>query len=184
MGVIENDNDISGEKSEPEHHHHHNNETTAAITNGTIVSTSTEDHRRLENGVGEVQQQAAPLIISADITSNNQHNSSVASDTCDMASLEILKRRDMYPIKSTVCDDDKCLSIIDQLPILNGEYVQFVGPSGKLNDEILLLTNYRLFLLMHDSTAFVNIPIMLVESIECRDIVHIYIYLKVAKTVR
>jgi myotubularin-related protein 3/4 len=49
---------------------------------------------------------------------------------------------------------------------------------------VLLLTNYRLFLLMHDSTSFINVPVMLVESIEVKDIFFIYIYLKVAKTIR
>jgi hypothetical protein len=58
------------------------------------------------------------------------------------------------------------------------------GPSGKTNDEILLITNYRIFLLMHNGTSFINVPILLVESIEIRENILIYIYLKNAKTLR
>lgn len=37
---------------------------------------------------------------------------------------------------------------------------------------------------MHNGTSFINVPIMLVESIEIRENILIYIYLKNAKTLR
>jgi hypothetical protein len=61
---------------------------------------------------------------------------------------------------------------------------KLIGPSGKQNEEILLVTNFRLFLLMHDSTSFINVPLMLIESIEIKEIFYIYIYLKNVKSLR
>ena len=56
-------------------------------------------------------------------------NNSNSTDHCDMTSLEILNKchLDLFPKKKTICDDVQCMSIVDQLPILNGEYIQFIG---------------------------------------------------------
>ncbi|CAF0916960.1 unnamed protein product [Brachionus calyciflorus] len=118
----------------------------------------------------------------------------------DMTSLEILKQchLDIYPKKTPVCDDETLLkAFIDTVCILSGEYICFIGPSGKMNDEILVVTNYRLFLLMTDHSntsinspnksefkSFINVPIMIIETIEIKEIVFIYVYLKNAKTIR
>jgi myotubularin-related protein 3/4 len=40
------------------------------------------------------------------------------------------------------------------------------------------------FLLMHESISFINVPIMLVESLEIKEIFYLYVYLKNAKTLR
>ena len=37
---------------------------------------------------------------------------------------------------------------------------------------------------MHDSTSFINVPLMLIETIEIKEIFYIYIYLKNVKTLR
>ena len=37
---------------------------------------------------------------------------------------------------------------------------------------------------MHDSTSFINVPLMLIESIEIKEIFYIYIYLKNVKSLR
>lgn len=103
-----------------------------------------------------------------------------------MTSLEILNKchLDLFPKKKTICDDVDCMRIVDQLPILNGEYIHFIGPSGRKNEDILLVTNFRVFLLMHESISFINVPIMLVESLEIKEIFYLYVYLKNAKTIR
>jgi hypothetical protein len=56
-------------------------------------------------------------------------NNSNSTDHCDMTSLEILNKchLDLFPKKKTICDDVQCMSIVDLLPILNGEYIQFIG---------------------------------------------------------
>ena len=65
--------------------------------------------------------------------SNETRNKSI--DQCDMTSLEILNKchLDLFPKKKTICDDVNCMRIVDQLPILNGEYIHYIG-------EILIIT--------------------------------------------
>ena len=60
-------------------------------------------------------------------------NTSNSTDHCDMTSLEILNKchLDLFPKKDIVCDDVNCMSVVEQLPILNGEYIQFIGESKK-----------------------------------------------------
>lgn len=124
---------------------------------------------------------------------NNLHNDSNIAilNTNDMNSFESLNKCHLvlFPKKSPVCDDEQCMQkVVDRVPILSGEYICFIGPSGKLNEDILVLTNYRLLLLSLDSAnefkSFVNVPIMLIELIEIREIFFIYAYLKNAKTIR
>jgi hypothetical protein len=121
------------------------------------------------------------IVIDYDINLSNNTN-----DQCDMTSLEILNKchLDLFPKKSPVCDDDGYLKFVSKLPMLSGEYVQFIGSSGKLNNDPFIITNFRLFFLSHDLNSFINVPLMLVEYIEVKEIVYIYIYLKVAKTIR
>jgi len=121
------------------------------------------------------------IVVDYDINLSNNTN-----DQCDMTSLEILNKchLDLFPKKSPVCDDDGYMKFVSKLPMLSGEYVQFIGSSGKLNNDPFIITNFRLFFLSHDLNSFINVPLMLVESIEVKEIVYIYIYLKVAKTIR
>lgn len=60
-------------------------------------------------------------------TKSNERNISI--DQCDMTSLEILNKchLDLFPKKKTICDDVNCMRIVDQLPILNGEYIHYIG---------------------------------------------------------
>ncbi len=76
------------------------------------------------------------------------------------------------------------LHLLTFLSNLASLFLQFPGPSGKQNEDILLATNFRIFLLMHESVSFINVPIMLVESIEIKEILFLYVYLKNAKTIR
>ncbi len=58
------------------------------------------------------------------------------------------------------------------------------GRSGKLNEDILVLTNYRLFLSLNNETSFINFPIMLIDTIEVKEIFYIHVYLKNIKTIK
>jgi hypothetical protein len=53
-----------------------------------------------------------------------------------------------------------------------------------LNEDVVVLTNYRLFLLLNNETSFVNIPIMLIEFVEIKEMFCIYVYLKNVKTAK
>jgi len=62
----------------------------------------------------------------------NHLNTSNSTDHCDMTSLEILNKchLELFPKKDMVCDDVNCKSFIEQLPILHGEYIQFIGKTA------------------------------------------------------
>ena len=64
-----------------------------------------------------------------ELNNSTNLNNSNSTDHCDMTSLEILNKchLDLFPKKQTVCDDVNCMAIVEQLPILNGEYIQFIG---------------------------------------------------------
>lgn len=146
--------------------------------------------------------ESKPAIDSQGKTDDLDESLSVESpkNSHDMINLEILNKCHLliFPKKNPVCDDDSLMrTFSDIVPILSGEYICFVGPSGKFNHEILVITNYRLFLLMNDSldssalnhdasdyNSFINVPIMIIESIEIREILYIYVFLKNAKTIR
>lgn len=146
--------------------------------------------------------ESKPAIDSQGKTDDMNESMSVESpkNSHDMVNLEILNKCHLliFPKKNPVCDDDSMMRTFSEtVPILSGEYICFVGPSGKNNQEILVLTNYRLFLLMNDSLdtgtpskptfdfkSFINVPIMIIESIEIREILYIFVYLKNAKTIR
>ena len=106
-------------------------------------------------------------------------------DHCDMASMEIVNNpyMEIFPKQSTKYDDKSLEGTTDLFPILDGEYIYYMGYSGK-SDEIFAITNFRIFLLMHKRTSFINVPLMLIESIEFKEIFYIYVYLKYAKTLR
>jgi hypothetical protein len=61
--------------------------------------------------------------------SNLNGSCNLSIDQCDMTSLEILNKchLDLFPKKKTTCDDVDCMRVVEQLPILNGEYIQFIG---------------------------------------------------------
>ena len=66
------------------------------------------------------QISSSPLIV---------ENSSTNGHLNDMTSVEILNKchLDFFPKKQAVCDDEICASIVEQIPILHGEYIQFIG---------------------------------------------------------
>lgn len=78
----------------------------------------------------------------------------------------------------------KCIELWMKYFIFGFVIMMKTGPSGKQNKDILLATNFRIFLLMHESVSFINVPIMLVELIEIKEILCLYVYLKNAKTIR
>lgn len=151
--------------------------------------TTTQQHNTNdESSVGsDGPNPSLVAAAAADYDINISNNSATSNnDQCDMTSLEILNKchLDLFPKKSPVSDDELCLRFVAKLPTLSGEYVQFVGYSGKLNNDPLIITNFRLFFLNHDCTSFINVPLMLIESIEVKEIIFIYINLKIAKTIR
>ena len=73
--------------------------------------------------------------------SNLNGSCNLSIDQCDMTSLEILNKchLDLFPKKKTTCDDVDCMRIVEQLPILNGEYIQFIGTVMAFFDYLISL---------------------------------------------
>ncbi|XP_061119175.1 myotubularin-related protein 3-like isoform X1 [Conger conger] len=68
-----------------------------------------------------------------------------------------------------------------QVPFLElqGEVTHFVGQA---EDAVIAMSSYRLHIRFKESV--VNVPLMLIESVECRDILHLHIVCKDCKVVR
>ena len=83
---------------------------------------------------------------------------------------------ELYPKQVLESEDD---TLVVPFPPLCGESVQFLGRTA---DGVAALSNFRFFVRYNDS--FVNIPLGLIDSIECRDIFYLYIYCKDARSIR
>jgi hypothetical protein len=111
-------------------------------------------------------------------------------DQYDITSIEILNKchSELYPKKEAIIDDnnDDINNLINLLniPLLSGEYIQFVSKCGKLNEDLIIITNYRLLNILNNTSSFINLPLMQIDYIEIKDILYIYVYLKNSKTIR
>ncbi|XP_074640292.1 phosphatidylinositol-3,5-bisphosphate 3-phosphatase MTMR3-like [Tubulanus polymorphus] len=92
------------------------------------------------------------------------------------SSLEYVQAREIYPQRETI-SDDKSLQI--PFPPLVGENVTYLG---RTSDGTITLSNFRLLVCYADS--FINIPLGLIEMIECRDIFFLHVYCKDARVIR
>ena len=99
------------------------------------------------------------------------------SSGSDENTLEPLYVSEAYP-KKPIQYDEEGLRIPFQE--LHGESIEHLGRTG--TDGVIALSNYRLFVLHKDS--FINIPVGIVESVEYRDIFHMHVFCKDARTLR
>ena len=77
-------------------------------------------------------------------------------------------------------DDDSLATIDPPFNVLPGEYLTHVG---QINDGVVIaLSDFRVFIRYHNS--FVNVPLGLIDTIECRDIFYLLIYCKDAHSIR
>ena len=100
------------------------------------------------------------------------------SSSCggEQASLEHILASELYPKKSMKTEDP---SLAVPYPILPGESVEYLG---KTADGVIALSNFRL--LAKHGTVVMNIPLALIDTIECRDIFFLYVYCKDARSFR
>ncbi|XP_057175733.1 myotubularin-related protein 3 isoform X1 [Triplophysa rosa] len=66
-------------------------------------------------------------------------------------------------------------------PLLNGERVEYEGATGG-PPSVVTLTNYRLHIRTQDD--IINVPVQLVESVECRDMTQLHLTCKDCKVIR
>ena len=94
-------------------------------TTTTITTAATANHNKNNINLSLNEKKPNTLNETASFILNNSNS----TDHCDMTSLEILNKchLDLFPKKEMICDDDNSKSVIEQLPILNGEYIHFIG---------------------------------------------------------
>ena len=90
--------------------------------------------------------------------------------------MEHILASELYPKKPMVCDVEGLA--IPYQPIC-GESILFLG---KTAEGSVALSNFRLFL--RYPTSIANVPLTLIDTIECRDIFFLYVYCKDARMFR
>ncbi|PKK18432.1 hypothetical protein A306_00000115 [Columba livia] len=91
-------------------------------------------------------------------------------------SLECIQANQIFPRKQLIREDENL-----QVPFieLHGESTEYVG---RAEDAIIALSNYRLHIKFKES--IVNVPLQLIESVECRDIFQLHLTCKDCKVIR
>lgn len=91
-------------------------------------------------------------------------------------SLECIQANQIFPRKQLIREDENL-----QVPFqeLHGESTEFVG---RAEDAVISLSNYRLNIKYKES--FINVPLQLMESVECRDPFQVHLTCKDCKVIR
>uniref|UniRef100_A0A671RYI9 phosphatidylinositol-3,5-bisphosphate 3-phosphatase n=1 Tax=Sinocyclocheilus anshuiensis TaxID=1608454 RepID=A0A671RYI9_9TELE len=90
--------------------------------------------------------------------------------------LECIQANQIFPRKPPVLDDE---DLQVPYPELHGEYTKYVG---RAEDAIIAMSSYRLHIKFKESV--VNVPLQLIESVECRDMFQMHITCKDCKVIR
>ncbi|XP_078680915.1 phosphatidylinositol-3,5-bisphosphate 3-phosphatase MTMR3-like [Branchiostoma floridae x Branchiostoma belcheri] len=94
----------------------------------------------------------------------------------EQMSLVHVQASELFPKKS-LNSEDGTLQV--PFPELSGESVEYLG---RTSDGIIAISNFRLLLRFKDS--FVNVPLMLIESVEIRDLFQLYVCCKDVRSFR
>ncbi|XP_076020828.1 phosphatidylinositol-3,5-bisphosphate 3-phosphatase MTMR3 isoform X2 [Genypterus blacodes] len=91
-------------------------------------------------------------------------------------SLECIQANQIFPKKSPVLEEE---NMQVPFPQLHGEFTEYVG---RAEDAIIAMSNYRLHIKFKESV--VNVPLQLMECVECRDMFQLHVTCKDCKVVR
>ncbi|XP_053324529.1 myotubularin-related protein 3 [Spea bombifrons] len=97
-------------------------------------------------------------------------------DEESQSSLECIQANQIFPRKQLIREDESL-----QVPFqeLHGESTEYVG---RAEDAVISLSNYRLNIKFKES--FINVPLQLIESVECRDPFQVHLTCKDCKVIR
>ncbi|XP_069616212.1 phosphatidylinositol-3,5-bisphosphate 3-phosphatase MTMR3 isoform X1 [Ranitomeya imitator] len=97
-------------------------------------------------------------------------------DEESQSSLECIQAYQIFPRKQLIREDENL-----QVPFqeLHGESTEFVG---RAEDAIISLSNYRLNIKFKESS--INVPLQLIESVDCRDPFQLHLTCKDCKVIR
>lgn len=91
-------------------------------------------------------------------------------------SLECIQANQIFPKKSPVLEEE---NMQVPFPELHGEFTEYVG---RAEDAIIAMSNYRLHIKFKESV--VNVPLQLIECVECRDMFQLHVTCKDCKIIR
>ncbi|CAN9512713.1 unnamed protein product [Ophioblennius macclurei] len=91
-------------------------------------------------------------------------------------SLECIQANQIFPKKSPVLEEE---NMQVPFPELHGEFTEYVG---RAEEAIIAMSNYRLHIKFKESV--VNVPLQLIESVECREMFQLHVTCKDCKIVR
>ncbi|XP_066545902.1 phosphatidylinositol-3,5-bisphosphate 3-phosphatase MTMR3 isoform X2 [Amia ocellicauda] len=91
-------------------------------------------------------------------------------------SLECIQANQIFPRKHPVLEED---NLQVPFPELHGEFTEYVG---RAEDAIIAMSSYRLHIKFKES--LVNVPLQLIESVECRDMFQLHVTCKDCKVIR
>uniref|UniRef100_A0A3P8VQ26 Myotubularin related protein 3 n=1 Tax=Cynoglossus semilaevis TaxID=244447 RepID=A0A3P8VQ26_CYNSE len=92
------------------------------------------------------------------------------------SSLECIQANQIFPKKSPILEEE---NMQVPFPELHGEFTEYVG---RAEDAIIAMSNYRLHIKFKES--IINVPLQLIESVECRDMFQLHLTCKDCKVVR
>lgn len=91
-------------------------------------------------------------------------------------SLECIQANQIFPRKPPVLEEE---DLQVPFPELHGEFTEYVG---RAEDAVIAMSSYRLHIKFKESV--VNVPLQLIECVECRDMFQLHITCKDCKIVR
>uniref|UniRef100_A0A4W5MWQ6 phosphatidylinositol-3,5-bisphosphate 3-phosphatase n=1 Tax=Hucho hucho TaxID=62062 RepID=A0A4W5MWQ6_9TELE len=91
-------------------------------------------------------------------------------------SMECIQANQIFPKKPPVLEEE---SLQVPFPELHGEFTKYVG---RAEDAIIAMSSYRLHIKFKES--IVNVPLQLIETVECRDMFQLHVTCKDCKVVR
>ncbi|XP_053480848.1 myotubularin-related protein 3 isoform X2 [Ictalurus furcatus] len=91
-------------------------------------------------------------------------------------SLECVQANQIFPRKPPVLEEE---DLQVPFPELHGEFTKYVG---RAEDAVIAMSSYRLHVNFKES--IVNVPLQLIENVECRDMLQLHITCKDCKVIR
>ncbi|XP_072104001.1 myotubularin-related protein 3 isoform X2 [Mobula birostris] len=91
-------------------------------------------------------------------------------------SLECIQANQIFPRKKLIREEE---NLQVPFPELHGESTEYIG---RAEDAVIALSNYRLHIKFKES--LVNVPLQLIESVECREMFQLHLTCKDCKVIR
>jgi myotubularin-related protein 3/4 len=124
-------------------------------------------------------------VCEVPLTNTNTNNISIDPTPSSICTISPLESLPIIPTDLPISKSNKCLINPNELPFdyLAGE--EFIEHGVDITDGIIYLTTYRLFIFTTESCcSFINCPIRLIDSIEIKDNIYLYIQCKDIRSFR